>query len=284
MILVTGGTGQLGTAFRSILNAETWFPTRAELDLSRPEAIGAIVAERHPTSIINCAAYTAVDAAEADEKAAHVVNALSVAVLAECAAAAAIPFVTFSTDYVFDGSGDRPYLESDQTRPISAYGRTKREGERLALEANPGALVIRTSWVISATHSNFVDTILRRAPEQELRVVDDQRGCPTFVDDLAPAALEALLRGTSGVLHITNEGATTWFHLAREAAHLAGIETERISPCSTDEFPRPAPRPANSVLGSERREPLGLDPLPHWRQTLPGVVVRLQQRTAPDST
>ena len=272
-IVVTGASGQLGTAFRSQI-PEARFLTRADLDLMELETIGPTVDRLNPSAIINCGAYTAVDAAEQDFLTAQAVNGDAVAALAVTAARAGIPFVTFSTDYVFDGTGTRPYVESDATDPINAYGRSKLAGEVAAL-TYPGSLVIRTSWVISRTHPNFVATMLRLARQQTLSVVDDQWGCPTIADDLAEATLNAMSVGATGLLHLTNQGSTTWFQLARTALDLGGLEPDRIQPCPTQDYPTPARRPAFSVLGSERRQALGLSPLPHWKSSLAGVVAGL---------
>ena len=278
MILVTGASGQLGTAFRGLLPDAT-FVTRDQLDLSSPDTIAAALTDPAPEAIINCAAYTKVDLAESEEELAHTVNAVAVGEMARLAAECGIPLVTYSTDYVFDGSARSPYLESSPTAPINAYGRTKLAGEQLAVAAHPGALVIRTSWVISGTHPNFVATMLRLVRERDLRVVDDQVGHPTVADDLATATLEALELGATGVLHLTNDGVTTWFELARTAVELAGEDIDRISPCPTTEYPTPARRPQYSVLGSERRESLGIGPLPHWRDSLVAVVAQQQERS-----
>jgi dTDP-4-dehydrorhamnose reductase len=277
-MLITGGTGQLGTAMRRLV-PDADFPVRTELDLSDPAGVAAYLERTRPDAIVNCAAYTAVDRAEEEEDLATVVNGLSVGTMARYAAAAAIPFVTFSTDYVFDGTATEPYLESHPTDPINAYGRSKLIGEQAALEAHEGALVIRTSWVISGTHPNFVATMLRLAAERDtLSVVADRRGCPTCVEDLAPAALSALRSGASGLLHLTNSGETTWHELASTAIAEAGLEAT-VTPITTDEYPTPAKRPAYSVLGSERRDHLGLAPLPDWRETLPKVVAALRSRS-----
>jgi dTDP-4-dehydrorhamnose reductase len=275
-MLVTGGTGQLGTAFRRLMPDAT-YPGRDVLDLADPDHLAAAVAAVAPSAIINCAAYTAVDAAEDEEGRARIINGEAVGVLARYAADHRIPFVTFSTDYVFAGTASRPYVESDPTDPINAYGRTKLAGEELALEYE-GSLVIRTSWVISPTHPNFVATMLRIAPERPLSIVDDQRGCPTVTTDLAAATLQAVDRGARGLLHLTNQGQTTWFGLARRAVELAGMDPGRLSPCTTADYPLPAPRPAYSVLGSERRAALGIEPLPHWEESLPAVVAGLLGR------
>jgi dTDP-4-dehydrorhamnose reductase len=180
--------------------------------------------------------------------------------------------VTYSTDYVFDGTARQPYVESSPTAPINAYGRTKLEGEELALGHHPRSLIVRTSWVISGTHSNFVGTMINLARRQDLTVVDDQVGCPTVADDLAAATLAALDEDATGILHLTNVGETTWYRLARQSLEIAGLDPERIQPCTTDDFPTKAARPVYSALGSERRETAGIPPLPSWQASLPGVV------------
>jgi dTDP-4-dehydrorhamnose reductase len=224
--------------------------------------------------VVNCAAYTAVDRAEEEEDLATVINSVAVGVLAEWAAQRSRPLLTFSTDYVFDGFSDQPYLESSPTSPINAYGRSKLLGESLAV--SQGALAVRTSWVISGSHTNFVATILRKAREQKLRVVDDQRGCPTVAADLARAGYDALRSGATGLLHLTNQGETTWYELARTSVGLAELDPSMISPCLTEDYPTPARRPAYSVLASERREDLGLDPMPHWRESIGDLVTELK--------
>jgi len=275
VILVTGAAGQLGSAFRRRLGDEARYLTIDDLDLADTSKIGEVITGFDPTMVINCAAYTAVDRAEDDEETARAVNATAVGELAAATAAAGATFVTFSTDYVFDGTKDGPYTEDDQPSPINAYGRTKREGERAAIAANPQALVIRTSWLMSGTHPNFASTMLRLIGEGTVQVVDDQRGHPTFVNDLAQGTLAALDAGASGVLHLTNGGVTTWYGLAREIAAVAGLDVERVQPTSTREFPRPAARPANSVLDSIRLEELGLDPLPDYGESLQSAVKQL---------
>ena len=254
--------------------------TRADLDLAHVtrEVVRHIVSTEKPSSIINCAGYTAVDQAEDEEDLATSINGTAVEILAEVAADSGIPFVTFSTDYVFDGKATRPYLESDEPKPISAYGRSKLAGERLALSVNPQALVIRTSWLISGTHPNFVATMLRMANESRpVRVVNDQFGCPTVARDLARASLSALEANLSGVLHLTNQGPTTWFDLAQAALRSAGLDPGLVTSCTTAEYPTRATRPAYSVLGSERAAQLGLV-LPEWTESLPGLVAELLSR------
>ena len=276
MILVTGGAGQLGTAFRRVLPQAGYIDVD-DLDLGRADLLAAALEEMRPEAIVNCAAYTAVDRAEAEEALATVVNGRAVGVMAEHAARRHIPLLTFSTDYVFPGDGREPYLESSPTDPVNAYGRSKLAGERAALAVCPEALVVRTSWLVSGTHPNFVATMLRLAGEGPVRVVDDQRGCPTMAADLAPAAWAALQAGVSGILHLTNSGEASWFDLARAAVALAGLDPERVVPCATADYPTPARRPAYSVLGSERRRPLGLPELPPWQESLPAVVEGLRR-------
>ena len=279
MIVVTGASGQLGTAFCALL-PDAHCLRRTDLDLAEPAAVFDAVATLAPSAIINCAAYTKVDAAEDHEVLAYAVNAASVGELARYAAASAIPFVTFSTDYVFSGDAREPYLESSPTRPVNAYGRTKLAGEHAALESNPGTLVVRTSWVISGTHANFVATMLRLAREgREVKVVDDQVGSPTIAADLARVSLAAMEHGVTGILHLTNQGTVTWYGLARAAAEIAGLDVNSFRPCTTEDYPTPAARPAYSVLGSERLADTALPPMPHWRDSLPGVVRALLERS-----
>ncbi len=263
MILLTGGNGQLGSAFRRSLG-DVVALDRSRLDLSRPDDLESVIAPLQPTAIINCAAYTLVEDAESHRAEAETVNARAVGVLAAIAAARGIPFVTFSTDFVFDGEADTPYTESSTPNPINAYGESKLRGERAALEAHTGALVIRTAWVFSATHTNFVTTILDRVRAGTVAVVTDQVGSPTFADDLAASTLTALDHGATGLLHLTNAGAASRFDLARRVCRAAGIDPERIRPVTSDAYPSAARRPKYSVLGSDRRRVFGLADLRPW--------------------
>ena len=269
MIAVTGVTGQLGAAFlRAIPDAVGL--NRQALDLSLPETVSEALETLEVSTLINCGAYTAVDAAETDEAAARAVNAESVGIMAAWAKRRNVKLVTYSTDYVFDGRAQQPYVESDEPNPASAYGRTKLRGEELALGNNEETLIIRTAWVLSGSHRSFISTILGLVREKPISVVNDQRGCPTFVDDLAAHTLRLLDLDATGIVHATNQGSTTWFGLARAAVELAGMDPSRVSPCSTDEFPRPAPRPANSQLHSERY--VEVAKMPPWEHSLPEAV------------
>ncbi len=278
MIVVTGAGGQLGTAFRELLGDRGRYLTRDELDLADLDAIGPAIAARTPDLVVNCAAYTAVDRAEDEPDVARTVNALAPERLAAAAREAGAAFVTYSTDYVFRGDAATPYVESSPPDPQSAYGRSKREGEERVLAAHDGALVVRTAWVLSGTHRNFAATMLRLARQGPVDVVDDQTGRPTLVGDLAPATMAAVAAGAAGLLHLTNQGTLTWYRLAREVLELAGMDRGLIRPTTTAQMPRPAPRPAYSVLASERLAELGIPPLPHYRSGLSEAVGGLLAR------
>jgi dTDP-4-dehydrorhamnose reductase len=231
--------------------------THAELDVTDAAAVADALGG---ATVINCAAYTNVDGAEGDPEAAHAVNALGARNVAE--AAARVVYV--STDYVFDGGKPGPYVESDPVNPLSEYGRSKLAGERATLTASPHSLVVRTAWLFGAGGRNFVTTMLRAGEDRgELNVVDDQVGCPTFTGHLAEA-LVALADGHGhGFLHVAGSGSCSWFEFARAIFERAGMDVG-VQPCTTAEFPRPAPRPANSVLVSERDAPR----LPAWQEGL----------------
>lgn len=268
MIIVTGATGQLGTAFRRILGDRATYPTHAELDLTNVELLRQRVATLRPSLLINCAAYTAVDRAESEPEVAQAINATAVGVLAETMASTRGRFVTFSTDYVFDGTADRAYVESDLTHPINTYGATKHAGEIAALSAYPESLVIRTSWLLSGSHRNFAASMIQLARQGDVSVVDDQRGHPTIADDLAQSTLRALDAEAGGILHLANSGVTSWHDLAREILEYAGLDPNRIHACSTADYFTPAKRPTNSVIDSERLGKLDLEGLPHYGQGL----------------
>jgi dTDP-4-dehydrorhamnose reductase len=231
--------------------------THAELDVTDAAAAAEALAG---ATVINCAAYTNVDGAEEDPGTANAVNAEGARNVAE--AAARVVYV--STDYVFDGSKPAPYVESDPVNPLSEYGRSKLAGERATLTASPQSLVVRTSWLFGAGGRNFVTTMLRAGEERgQVRVVDDQVGCPTFTGHLADA-LVALAEGHGhGFLHVVGSGSCSWFEFARAIFERAGMDVD-VRPCTTEEFPRPAARPANSVLATERGAPR----LPAWQDGL----------------
>jgi dTDP-4-dehydrorhamnose reductase len=269
-MLITGAGGMLGqdvqiTALQR--GHETIALSRGELDVSDPRAVTAVIADAAPDAVINCAAWTDVDGAETDYGAAQAVNGAGPGNVGRAAEAAGAWTVHVSTDYVFDGLHIEPYVESDVPSPMSGYGRSNLEGEReLAAAAPDRHTIVRTSWLFGLAGSSFPKTILRLAREREtLSVVDDQVGCPTFTGHLG-AALVGLAADPppAGVLHLAASGQCSWFEFAREIVARAGLACE-VSPCTTAEFPRPAPRPAYSVLRSERD---GAPILPHWREGL----------------
>jgi len=276
MILVTGTTGQLGTAFRRRLGDRAHYLDRSQLDLSVPGTASEMIRELQPSVVINCAAYTAVDRAEIDESLATAVNGAAVGEMAGACAGIDAKFVSYSTDYVFDGSKATPYLESDVTAPINAYGRSKGVGEVLALQANTDSLIVRTSWVMSGTHRNFAAVMLELIAKDDVSVIDDQFGHPTFVNDLVVATMESIDSGASGVLHLANQGVTTWYELARSIALMGGLDPERVKPCSSAEYETAAARPLNSVLDSERLGALGIAHLPDFHEALEEAVAELQ--------
>jgi dTDP-4-dehydrorhamnose reductase len=221
--------------------------------------------------VINASAYTRVDDAETHEEEAHAVNATGAQNLAIAASEAGARLLQISTDYVFDGSADSPYDENTPLNPISAYGRTKAEGERLAVAAHPaGTFIVRTAWLYGANGGNFARTMLRLAETHDtVDVVTDQLGQPTWTADLA-AQVVALLDADAppGIYHGTNSGEASWFDFAREVFRLAGLDPERVRPTTSDKFVRPAPRPDYSVLGHDAWLRAGIPAMRDWREAL----------------
>lgn len=273
-ILITGANGMLAGAVRTELLArghDLIALDRAALDVTDPNAVLATVRATRPDVAIQCAAYTRVDDAERDEAAAYRVNAEATASLARACREVGARLVYPSTDYVFDGTATSPYTPDSPTNPLGAYGRTKLAGEAVAREAGD-YLIVRTSWLYGEGGKNFVSTILSRAVMGEaLRVVDDQTGSPTWTGTLA-RVLAAMIEADapSGVYHAVNGGETTWYGLAVEALRVAGIEAE-ISPVSTSEFPRPAPRPTYSVLDCSETESV-VGEIEGWREALAAAI------------
>jgi len=300
-ILLTGRTGQVGSELLRLLPAigEVVAPDRHELDLLNPDSIGRTVREIQPELIVNAAAFTAVDAAETQEAQAHAINANAPEVLAEEAKKIGAAVVHYSTDYVFDGSKRTPYEEADTAVPINVYGKTKLAGEQAVQATGVPHLIFRTAWVYSTRGRNFLRTILRLATEkEELRVVRDQFGAPTWSRAIAEATVKILAQLTrqdtsatnsfsrvSGSYHLTAAGETSWYDFAgailEEAAHLSPavawfeeatrgrpLITRRIIPITTAEYPTPAARPAFSVLSNSHLiRTFGVE-LPHWREQL----------------
>ncbi len=241
-----------------------------DVDVVDPAAVDAALSESRPDVVFNCAAYTDVDGAESEEQAATRVNAEGARNVAAAAAAVGAAVLYPSTDYVFDGQKGEPYVESDPVGPLSAYGRSKLAGERATAEANPRHLIVRTQWLFGLGGPNFVETMLRLGAERdELTVVDDQVGCPTYTGDLAAALVGLAGRENWGVHHVAGGGECSWNLFAREIFERAGVSC-RVLAGTTEELGRPAPRPAHAVLRSERP---GAPILPHWRSGLDRYLV-----------
>ena len=268
--LVTGATGMLGRDLQKVLTGRSVTALgRSDLDVTDASAVSDAVEGHH--YVINCAAYTKVDDAETHEAEAFAVNATGAGNLAAAAAKHGSRFVQLSTDYVFDGTATEPYSEDAPRHPVSAYGRTKAEGERLALEHNPGrTFIVRTAWLYGEHGPNFVKTMLRLAAEHEtVTVVTDQLGQPTWSLDLATRIVELLDAGApTGIYHATNSGRASWYEFAKEVFSVAGLDPDRVKPTSSAQFVRPAPRPAYSVLGQEGWRRAGLAPLRDWKEAL----------------
>ena len=276
-ILVTGANGQLGWEFGQLAKSYPAFKfvlvDRSQLDLSFPETFEKIIHSIAPDCIINTAAYTAVDKSETEKELAFTVNATAVQELARICKRLAIPFITYSTDYVFNGEAVEPYLCSTKVDPVNYYGSTKAAGESMAMEANENTIIIRTSWVFSSHGNNFVKTMMRLMKEREsLNIVADQKGRPTYAKDLAKATLqmiEAMNVGKTinGVYHFANTGETTWFDFAAKIKAIAGL-TCALNPIETKDFPTPAKRPAYSVLDTSNIEQALSLSIPHWEDAL----------------
>ena len=277
-VLVTGAGGQLG---RELVEAFSGPPLdvvaldRSQLDVAdRDSVLGAITSLR-PDAVVHPAAWTAVDACESDPDRAWRVNALGTRHVADAARRVCASVTYVSTDYVFDGTKQGPYVEWDEPAPRSVYGRSKLGGER---ELDPGSTIVRTSWLFGRHGSNMVKTLLRlAASDGEVRFVDDQWGCPTAADDLASVVRHLVTARLPGTFHVTNGGATTWYGFARDVFAAAGEDPERVRPVTTAELdpPRPAPRPANSVLDNAALRLTGVPLLPDHREPMGRLVKEL---------
>jgi dTDP-4-dehydrorhamnose reductase len=285
-ILVTGASGQLGSELVDLVEQRAASRVRdrielvavdhEKLDVADRDGVVGLICASAPDLVIHGAAWTSVDACEGDPDRAFQVNALGTRHIAEGARRTGAHVVYLSTDYVFDGKSERPYVEWDAPNPLSVYGRSKLGGE---WAIDPAWTIVRTSWVVGRTGSNIVKTVLRLAGEGagELAFVDDQRGSPTVAGDLAAKVLELGLAGRPGLFHVTNQGETTWFGLAKAVLTAAGLDPARVKPVTTAELvpPRPAPRPANSVLDNAALRLGGDDLLPPWEESLARLVGEL---------
>ncbi len=277
-VLVTGANGQLGCALRRLLDreipGEAIYTDKQELDLTDAAAVENFIRDNEVTHIVNCAAYTAVDRAEEEKRECALINTDAVKNLAAAADLLGAKIIHISTDYVFDGTNHRPYRESDKVNPISQYGTTKRKGETALLALAPESIIIRTAWLYSDTGHNFVKTILALAEKQnEIRVVCDQIGTPTYARDLAEAVLAVLKshQWVAGIYHFTDEGAASWYDFAKAILRIAGKKT-RVVPIPTEDYPTLAQRPAYSILDRSRiKATYGVE-IPHWEDALADCV------------
>lgn len=278
-LLLTGGSGQVGTELRRLASRfelDVVAPGRAELDLANPAAIEAMVAARDWGAIVNCAAYTAVDKAESEPELAMAVNGVAPGLLARAAAARRIRLLHVSTDYVFDGAREGFWDESDPVAPLGAYGASKEAGERAVRDSGADHVILRTAWVVSPWGANFVKTMLRLGRERPaLRVVADQRGCPTAAADIAEALLTIATKGgPPGTYHFVNGGEATWHELACFVFERAGLDVE-VEAITTADYPTPARRPANSRLSTAKiARDYGIAPR-SWRTAVGEIVDQL---------
>ena len=282
-ILVTGGSGQLATALKAASRVPLHRTGRPEFDFERPATIGEVMHATKPWLVVNAAAYTAVDAAETDAAAAWRANRDGPAELARLCAEAGIPLIHVSTDYVYDGAKGAPYIETDAVAPLGVYGTSKLAGEQAVLDACPRAIVLRTSWVYSATGKNFVRTMLAIGRTRDrLTVVADQKGCPTSADDLAAAILAIAARLSDGwedrfggIYHAAGSGWTTWHGLATavfEDSARHGSKVPEVAPIATADWPTPVRRPADSRLDCGRLHAVFGVRLPEWRDSVRSTV------------
>lgn len=276
-ILVTGANGQLGNSIRLLAKHypqyNFLFTDVDTLDITDPQAVGKAIKDNQVDYVVNCAAYTAVDKAEDDEELCRRLNSYAVGVLGKAAHEAGAKMVHVSTDYVFSGTGYLPYKETDETRPVSAYGRTKLAGEQILQEVCPEAVIIRTAWLYSEFGSNFVKTVLRLGKERdELRFVFDQIGTPTYAGDLAAAVMAVVAADEKGayvpgIYHYSNEGVCSWYDFTIKILEIAGISS-RVFPIETKEYPTKAVRPPYSVLNKSKiKQTYGIA-IPHWEASL----------------
>ncbi|BDA79216.1 NAD(P)-dependent oxidoreductase [Leptospira kobayashii] len=272
-VLVTGANGQLGSELKDISEKYSdrfvfHFVDRSGLNLSDANEVDKFLKEKKIQSIINTAAYTAVDLAESEKEKASEGNVLIPKLLAELSFQHRIYLIHFSTDFVFDGNSSVPYKEEDLKSPVSVYGKTKSEGEDFVLSSNPNATIVRTSWVYSKYGKNFLKTILKLSSERpELKVIFDQVGTPTWANDLAGVCISFLLKPTPGIFHYSNEGVASWYDFAKEIVDISK-NNSRVLPIETKDYPTPAKRPHYSLLNKSKIKTSLEISIPHWKDSL----------------
>lgn len=284
-ILVTGSNGQLGNELKELAHSndhDFLYTDIAELDITSAGAVSHLIGTYKPDWLINCAAYTAVDKAEQEPEKAMLINATAPGILAEATLNAGARMLHVSTDYVFDGKGYKPYREDDATNPLGVYAKSKAAGESEVTRKNPGAIIVRTSWLYSSFGANFVKTIRRVGKERgELKVVADQIGSPTWACDLAVAILHLIGQNAgSGLYHYSNDGVCSWFDFAKAIIEFSGINC-RVLSTDTAGYPLPSPRPYYSVLDKSKFCTETAQTIPYWRDSLKKCIALLneQERT-----
>ncbi len=283
-ILVTGAKGQLGRETVLALQAEGETVVaigREELDFSNPEQVAEGIANHRADWVINCAAYTQVDKAEEDREQAFLVNRDSARAVAEGVQSSGGRLLHVSTDFIFDGDQSHPYKEEDAANPLGVYGHSKWEGEKEVQDVLPNALIVRTAWVYGVHGHNFVKTILRVAAERdELCVVDDQIGTPSWTADIFRAMWSLIKADVTGTYNFSNEGVASWFDFAQEIVFQAKqlgmpVKVEQVTPIPTEEYPLPAKRPAYSVMNKGKIRSVLDYNIPHWRQSLTSMLKQM---------
>lgn len=270
-ILVTGANGQLGADVVRLFSEKGHDVIglgRVKLDITDDKMCNRVISELQPEAIIHCAAYTAVDNAETDQDSAYLVNAIGTRNIAVAAERVNAKMCYISTDYVFDGNNSSPYHEYDNTNPLTVYGKSKRAGEHLIQSLCSRWFIVRTSWVYGASGNNFVKTMLKIGQVRDsLQVVDDQWGSPTYTCDLALFLEQLVMTDKYGIYHASNSGTCTWYEFAKAIFEETGMPV-MVEPCTTEQFPRPAPRPRYSVMEPMAIRVNGFVPIRHWREAL----------------
>ncbi|WP_339274819.1 dTDP-4-dehydrorhamnose reductase [Paenibacillus sp. FSL W8-0426] len=281
-VLVTGASGQLGRDVVLLLKKEghsVLACTRDQMDITDQSKVNDVIVSFGPEVVIHCAAYTAVDAAETDMDGAYRVNAVGTRNVAVASEKVGAKLIYISTDYVFDGASVTPYQEYDNTNPQSVYGKSKRAGELLVQTLSSRWFIVRTSWVYGLYGNNFVKTMLKLGQEKpKLQVVHDQKGSPTYTVDLAKFLLDLMADEKYGIYHASNIGSCTWYEFTQaifeEAQAIAGLSIQaKLEPCTTEQFPRPAPRPRNSVMDHLSIRTNGFLDLRPWREGLKSFLI-----------
>lgn len=282
-ILVTGSNGQLGKEFQQIAvsfpQLNFIFLSKEDLPVHNFDGVRTFFREQHPQYVINCAAYTAVDKAEQEKELAFQINAEAVGVLAAVCKEYHTKFIHISTDYIFDGTNSIPYKEDSPTNPQSIYGASKLEGEKQALQFNPDSIIIRTSWVYSAFGKNFVKTMVKLLREkEEINVVNDQFGSPTYAADLAEAIMQIISEAQwqPGIYHYSNDGVISWYQFVEYIKELSGSLC-KINPISTSHYPTPAKRPAYSALDKRKIQEVYGCRIKNWQDSLAVCISRLEK-------